>query len=87
MAKDGKEVSFDLSVKFQIIDPVASVTKVKNIYNDSKNVTEKLLRDFIERYFSQDIPFRKREIGMLFKEVLERAVKDWGVKIISVELK
>ena len=87
ITKDGAKVAIEVKIKWQITDPSASVINVKDLGGSSTEVAGKSVREALSECSLADIPFKQKEIGLIIKEKIKIAMKNWGVKIISVEIK
>ncbi len=87
ITKDNIEVQIDAVVYLKVVDPAKAVLNVQDYKTASILYVESAIREMAGRMTAEEIISNVEEINQKLQADLQRIAKDWGVQIVSVELK
>jgi len=87
MTKDSVPVKIDAVVYYKIFDAPKSIIAVENFQLASTLLAQSKLRDVLGKYDLDTLLANKDQIGKEVLEILQGPTDDWGITIISVEIK
>lgn len=87
MTKDSVPVKIDAVVYYKIFDGPKSIIAVENFQLASTLLAQSKLRDVLGKYDLDTLLSSKDQIGKEVLEVLQGPTDEWGISIISVEIK
>jgi len=87
MTKDSVPVKIDAVVYYKIFDAPKSIIAVENFQMASTLLAQSKLRDVLGKYDLDTLLANKDQIGKEVLEILQGPTDDWGISIISVEIK
>ena len=87
MTKDSVPVKIDAVVYYKIFDAPKSIIAVENFQMASTLLAQSKLRDVLGKYDLDTLLANKDQIGKEVLEILQGPTDEWGISIISVEIK
>ncbi len=87
MTKDSVPVKIDAVVYYKIFDAPKSIIAVENFQLASTLLAQSKLRDVLGKYDLDTLLANKDQIGKDVLEILQGPTDEWGISIISVEIK
>jgi len=87
MTKDSVPVKIDAVVYYKIFDAPKSIIAVENFQLASTLLAQSKLRDVLGKYDLDTLLANKDQIGKEVLEILQGPTDEWGISIISVEIK
>ncbi len=87
ITKDNIEVTVDAVVYLKVTDPAKAVLKVQDYKTAAVLYVESTLREIAGRMTAEEIISNVDKINSQLRDDLQRVARDWGVSIVSVELK
>jgi regulator of protease activity HflC (stomatin/prohibitin superfamily) len=87
MTKDSVPVKIDAVVYYKIFDAPRSIIAVENFQLASTLLAQSKLRDVLGKYDLDTLLANKDQIGKEVLNILQGPTDEWGISIISVEIK
>lgn len=87
MTKDSVPVKIDAVVYYKIFDAGKSIIAVENFRDASTLMAQSKLRDILGKYDLDTLLANKDQLGKEVLAVLQGPTDDWGINIVSVEIK
>ena len=87
ITKDNVTATVDAVAYFQVIDPAASVVKVRDWYTSSQLVAQTTLRSTVGRHELDQLLSERERIDAELQEALDAQTEPWGVKVHRVEIR
>ena len=87
MTSDKLSINIDSVVYYQITNIHDAVYKVQNITQSIIQLSYTTLRNVIGKSTLEDCLGKREQIAAAIKEIVDENVHDWGVKIISIQIK
>ncbi|MGB9695490.1 MAG: slipin family protein [Caldisericaceae bacterium] len=87
MTKDSVPVKIDAVVYYKVFDAMKSIVQVENFMSASTLLAQSKLRDVVGKYDLDTLLASKDKIGKEILEILQGPTDDWGITIVSVEIK
>jgi regulator of protease activity HflC (stomatin/prohibitin superfamily) len=87
LTKDSVPVKIDAVVYYKIFDAAKSIIVVEHFGMASTLLAQSKLRDVLGKYDLDTLLSNKEQIGKEILELLQGPTDDWGINIISVEIK
>lgn len=87
MTKDSVPVQIDAVVYYRVFDAMKSIVQVENFVSASTLLAQSKLRDVVGKYDLDTLLASKDKIGKEILEALQGPTDDWGITIVSVEIK
>ncbi|MDQ3391278.1 MAG: slipin family protein [Actinomycetota bacterium] len=87
ITKDNVTATVDAVAYFQVIDPAASVIKVRDWYNASQLVAQTTLRSIVGRHELDQLLAERERIDAELQLSLDAQTEPWGVKVHRVEIR
>jgi regulator of protease activity HflC (stomatin/prohibitin superfamily) len=87
MTKDSVPVKIDAVVYYRVFDAMKSIVQVENFMSASTLLAQSKLRDVVGKYDLDTLLASKDKIGKEILETLQGPTDDWGITIVSVEIK
>jgi regulator of protease activity HflC (stomatin/prohibitin superfamily) len=87
MTKDSVPVKIDAVVYYKIFDAPKSIIAVENFQLASTLLAQSKLRDVLGKYDLDTLLANKDQIGKEVLDILQGPTDEWGISIISVEIK
>jgi regulator of protease activity HflC (stomatin/prohibitin superfamily) len=72
---------------FQVVDPVASVIKIRDWYSASQLVAQTTLRSIVGRHELDQLLSERDRIDSELQLALDQQTEPWGVKVHRVEIR
>ena len=86
LARDDLPVRVNGQVEGQVVDPVAAVVTVVDYTDATRMIAETVIRAVLKERGSNDLVGAPRELEAEFGEEVERAIRDWGLVLLSASL-
>ncbi len=87
MTKDSVPVKIDAVVYYRVFDAMKSIIAVENFASASTLMAQSKLRDVVGKYDLDTLLASKDKIGKEILEALQGPTDNWGITIVSVEIK
>ena len=81
---DHEEITVSTDFSYQVIDPVAAFTKIRDFEEIIDDVCQGQIAEVLGRYEFEDIMSRREEILLEIQINVQRKVLEWGVEIVSL---
>ena len=87
ITKDNVTVTVDAVAYFQVIDPAASVVRIRDWYTASQLVAQTTLRAIVGRHELDQLLSDRERIDAELQISLDAQTEPWGVKVHRVEIR
>lgn len=87
ITKDNVTVTVDAVAYMQVIDPAASVVKIRGWYQASQLVSQTTLRSIVGRHELDQLLSERDLINNELQSALDTQTESWGVKVSRVEIR
>jgi len=87
ITKDNIEVKLDAVIYLKVSDPAKAVLNVQDYKTAAVLYVESALREIAGRMTAEEIISNVDRINAQLRDDLQRIAQDWGVRVVSVELK
>ena len=87
ITKDNVTVTVDAVAFFQVIDPAASVVRIRDWYTSSQLVAQTSLRSIVGRHDLDQLLSERERIDAELQVALDTQTEPWGVKVHRVEVR
>lgn len=87
ITKDNVTVTVDAVAYMQVIDPAASVVKIRGWYQASQLVSQTTLRSIVGRHELDQLLSERELINAELQNALDTSTESWGVKVSRVEIR
>jgi regulator of protease activity HflC (stomatin/prohibitin superfamily) len=87
ITKDNVTVTVDAVAYFQVIDPAASVVRIRDWYTASQLVAQTTLRAIVGRHELDQLLSDRERIDAELQTSLDTQTEPWGVKVHRVEIR
>jgi regulator of protease activity HflC (stomatin/prohibitin superfamily) len=87
ITKDNVTVTVDAVAYFQVVDPAASVVRIRDWYTSSQLVAQTTLRAIVGRHELDQLLSERERIDSELQVSLDAQTEPWGVKVHRVEIR
>jgi regulator of protease activity HflC (stomatin/prohibitin superfamily) len=87
ITKDNVTVTVDAVAYFQVIDPAASVVRIRDWYTASQLVAQTSLRSIVGRHDLDQLLSERERIDTELQVALDSQTEPWGIKVHRVEIR
>jgi regulator of protease activity HflC (stomatin/prohibitin superfamily) len=87
ITKDNVTVTVDAVAYFQVVDPAASVVRIRDWYTASQLVAQTTLRSIVGRHELDQLLSERDRIDAELQVALDAQTEPWGVKVHRVEIR
>jgi regulator of protease activity HflC (stomatin/prohibitin superfamily) len=87
ITKDNVTTTVDAVAFFQVIDPAASVVRIRDWYTSSQLVAQTSLRSIVGRHDLDQLLSERERIDAELQVALDTQTEPWGVKVHRVEVR
>ena len=87
ITKDNVTVTVDAVAYFQVVDPAASVVRIRDWYTASQLVAQTTLRAIVGRHELDQLLSDRERIDSELQVSLDAQTEPWGVKVHRVEIR
>ena len=87
ITKDNVTATVDAVAYFQVVDPAASVVKIRDWYSSSQLVAQTTLRSTVGRHELDQLLSERDRIDAELQAALDIQTEPWGVKVHRVEIR
>ena len=87
ITKDNVTATVDAVAYFQVVDPAASVVKIRDWYSSSQLVAQTTLRSTVGRHELDQLLSERDRIDAELQQALDTQTEPWGVKVHRVEIR
>jgi regulator of protease activity HflC (stomatin/prohibitin superfamily) len=87
ITRDNVTSTVDAVAYFQVVDPVASVIKIRDWYTASQLVAQTTLRSIVGRHELDQLLSERDRIDGELQTALDAQTEPWGVKVHRVEIR
>ena len=87
ITKDNVTTTVDAVAFFQVVDPAASVVRIRDWYTSSQLVAQTSLRSIVGRHDLDQLLSERDRIDAELQVALDTQTEPWGVKVHRVEIR
>ncbi|RMF45818.1 MAG: SPFH/Band 7/PHB domain protein [Bacteroidetes bacterium] len=87
ITRDNAPISIDFLIYLQIVDPLASVVNVQNVFQATEGLATTTLRAVVGDIALDDVLSKRDEINQKLRVKLDEVTHRWGVQVNAVEIK
>jgi regulator of protease activity HflC (stomatin/prohibitin superfamily) len=87
ITKDNVTTTVDAVAYFQVIDPAASVVRIRDWYTASQLVAQTSLRSIVGRHDLDQLLSERERIDSELQIALDSQTEPWGIKVHRVEIR
>ncbi|HEU5449999.1 MAG TPA: slipin family protein, partial [Acidimicrobiia bacterium] len=87
ITKDNVTTTVDAVAFFQVVDPAASVVRIRDWYTSSQLVAQTSLRSIVGRHDLDQLLSERDRIDAELQIALDTQTEPWGVKVHRVEIR
>ena len=87
ITKDNVTSTVDAVAYFQVVDPEASVIKIRDWYSASQLVAQTTLRSIVGRHELDQLLTERDRIDLELQTALDAQTESWGIKVHRVEIR
>jgi regulator of protease activity HflC (stomatin/prohibitin superfamily) len=87
ITKDNVTSTVDAVAYFQVVDPAASVVKIRDWYLSSQLVAQTTLRSIVGRHELDQLLTERERIDAELQIALDAQTETWGIKVHRVEIR
>ena len=87
ITKDNVTMTVDAVAYFQVVDPAASVVRIRDWYTASQLVAQTSLRSIVGRHDLDQLLSERERIDAELQIALDTQTEPWGVKVHRVEIR
>ncbi len=87
ITKDNVTSTVDAVAYFQVVDPEASVIRIRDWYSSSQLVAQTTLRSIVGRHELDQLLTERDRIDAELQEALDAQTETWGIKVHRVEIR
>ena len=87
LTKDNVPVNVDAVMYVKVVDPEKAILNVEDFESASYWAAQTTLREVIGRVELQELLSHREMIGEQLRQVIDEKTEEWGVKVVSVEIK
>jgi regulator of protease activity HflC (stomatin/prohibitin superfamily) len=87
ITKDNVTVTVDAVIYFQVVDPAASVVKIRDWYTASQLVAQTTLRAIVGKHELDQLLSDRERIDGELQLSLDNQTEPWGIKVHRVEIR
>ena len=87
ITKDNVTTTVDAVAYFQVVDPAASIVRVRDWFTASQLVAQTTLRSIVGRHELDQLLSERDRIDIELAEALDVQTEPWGVKVHRVEIR
>jgi len=87
ITKDNISVQVDAVVYFKVIDPIKAVINVENYFYAVSKISQTTLRSVCGQAEFDELLSQREKINSKLQGIIDQETEQWGIKVITVELK
>jgi regulator of protease activity HflC (stomatin/prohibitin superfamily) len=87
ITKDNISVQVDAVVYFKVVDPIKAVINVENYFYAVSKISQTTLRSVCGQAEFDELLSQREKINSKLQEIIDQETDQWGIKVITVELK
>ncbi len=87
LTSDLVPINVDAVLFWMVWDAEKAALEVENYYNSVSLVAQTALRDAIGRATASEVAVRRNQLDAELQEVIEEKTSEWGITILSVEIR
>uniref|UniRef100_A0A0N5AWG4 PHB domain-containing protein n=1 Tax=Syphacia muris TaxID=451379 RepID=A0A0N5AWG4_9BILA len=87
LTRDSVTVSIDAAVYFKTRDPIATIARIADAHQSTKQLAQTTLRNIVGTRTLSEIMLDREGIACQTQEALHEGTNPWGIQVESVELK
>ena len=87
LTSDLVPINVDAVLFWMVLDAEKAALEVENYYNSVSLVAQTALRDAIGRASASEVAVRRNQLDEELQEVIEEKTSQWGITILSVEIR
>ncbi len=84
---DRTPATLELSYRYKISDPGASIMQVDNLENAMRSLLQTHWQALAGTLSAGDLPFRRQEIESTLQDRLDEASRRWGVQVTGLKIR
>jgi len=87
ITKDNISVQVDAVVYFKVVDPIKAVINVENYFYAVSKISQTTLRSVCGQAEFDELLSQREKINSKLQGIIDQETEQWGIKVITVELK
>jgi regulator of protease activity HflC (stomatin/prohibitin superfamily) len=87
ITKDNISVQTSAVCFFRVMDPLKVVIKIQDPLQAINQIAQTTLRSVVGQHELDELLSNREAINAKLKEIIDRQTEDWGIQILSVEIK
>ena len=87
ITKDNAPISIDFLIYSKVVEPIASVVKVRDYAGAAMNIATTTLRAVVGDIPLDDVLAKREQINQVLRAKLDEVTERWGVKVTTVEIR
>ncbi|NJE41712.1 slipin family protein [Thermococcus sp. GR6] len=87
ITKDNVPVRVNAVVYFRVIDPIKTVTQVRNYIMATSQIAQTTLRSVIGQAHLDELLSEREKLNTQLQKIIDEATDPWGIKVSTVEIK
>ena len=87
ITKDNAPISIDFLIYSKVVEPIASVVKVRDYAGAAMNIATTTLRAVVGDIPLDDVLAKREQINQVLRTKLDEVTERWGVKVTTVEIR
>ncbi|AIF69341.1 membrane protein [Palaeococcus pacificus DY20341] len=87
ITRDNVPVRVNAVVYFRVIDPIKTVTQVKNFIMATSQISQTTLRSVIGQAHLDELLSARDKLNLELQKIIDEATDPWGIKVSTVEIK
>ncbi len=87
MTKDNIVLMIDAVIYLRVVDPAKAVLKVDDYKKASRLFIQSMIRDLVGSMEIEELVANVDELNQKLKEELSKTAIDWGIEVVSVQIK
>ncbi|ACJ16546.1 Hypothetical membrane protease subunit [Thermococcus onnurineus NA1] len=87
ITKDNVPVRVNAVVYFRVIDPIKTVTQVRNYIMATSQIAQTTLRSVIGQAHLDELLSERDKLNLQLQKIIDEATDPWGIKVSTVEIK
>ncbi|NJE07914.1 slipin family protein [Thermococcus sp. M39] len=87
ITRDNVPVRVNAVVYFRVVDPIKTVTQVKNFVMATSQIAQTTLRSVIGQAHLDELLSARDKLNRELQRIIDEATDPWGIKVSTVEIK
>ncbi len=87
ITRDNVPIKVDAVIYYRVVDPARAVLNVGDYEGAVFNLAQTTLRSVLGEVELDDVLAKREELSERIKEIIDEKTRDWGVRIVDVEIR